>query len=333
MSWKNPWYNPQLSHHLPDGFCNAEPAVRQPGDVQRWRQERKAQNLPHPPGEGYSAFIERWWQQAELSGSDDRIWWLGHASLLLRLNGHFLLTDPVFSRRASPVSFAGPVRRTEVPLDLNQLPRLDAVLISHNHYDHLDKKTVRRLIKRFPDVHFFVPLGLKAWFSQRGIEQVTELDWWQSFNWCGMVFTAVPARHWSMRTFWDRNRSLWCGWVVEQGNLRFWFSGDSGYTPSLAEIAKRLGPFDMAALPIGAYEPRWFMGDHHMDPQQAVTLWQAIGKPETIPIHWGVFELADESLDKPPQELLAALREKGESDDLFSPLRIGQSLPLTKNKN
>ncbi|SQC92793.1 Beta-lactamase superfamily domain [Cedecea neteri] len=140
MSWKNPWYNPLLSHHLPEGFRNTEPAIRQPGDVQKWRQERKAQKLPHPPGEGYSAFIERWWQQANLSGSDDRVWWLGHASLLLRLNGHFLLTDPVFSRRASPVSFAGPARRTEVPLDLNQLSRLDAVLISHNHYDHLDKK-------------------------------------------------------------------------------------------------------------------------------------------------------------------------------------------------
>lgn len=191
MRWKNPWYNPQLSHHLPDGFRNTEPAMRQPGDVQRWRQERKAQKLPNPPGDGYSAFIERWWQQADLSGNDDRVWWLGHASLLLRLNGYFLLTDPVFSRRASPVSFAGPARRTEIPLDLNQLPRLDAVLISHNHYDHLDKKTVRSLIKRFPDVHFFVPLGLKTWFSRRGTEQVTELDWWQSFNWCGMVFTAV----------------------------------------------------------------------------------------------------------------------------------------------
>ncbi|VEB96762.1 metal-dependent hydrolase [Cedecea lapagei] len=330
MSWKNPWYNPQLSHHLPDGFRNTEPSERQPGDLKRWRQERKAQHLPQPPGEGYSAFIKRWWQQADLSGTDDRVWWLGHATLLLRLNGYILLTDPVFSRRASPVSFAGPSRQTEVPLALKQLPRLDAVFISHNHYDHLDSKTVRRLFKRFPNVHFFVPLGLKRWFSQRGIEQVTELDWWQSFNWSGMVFTPVPARHWSMRTFWDRNRSLWCGWVIEHGSLRFWFSGDSGYTESLAEIARRLGPFDMAALPIGAYEPRWFMGDHHMDPQQAVTLWQAIGKPTTIPIHWGVFELADESLDKPPLELRKALEAQGETDAAFSPLRIGQSLPLTK---
>lgn len=133
-----------------------------------------------------------------------------------------------------------------------------------------------------------------------------------------------------MRSFWDRNRSLWCGWIIESHPLRIWFSGDTGYTEGLADIALHRGPLDMALIPIGAYTPRWFMSSHHMDPQQAVTLWQQLSRPLTVPIHWGVFELADESLDMPPQELLAALNDKGEEGQLFAPLRIGQSLPISK---
>ncbi|WP_455424740.1 MBL fold metallo-hydrolase [Dryocola sp. LX212] len=330
MPFKNPWYDPQRSHHRPDGFRNLHPLERDAGDVKRWRDQRKAQGLPHPPGEGYPAFIDRWWQKASVTGVDDRVWWLGHASLLLRLQEKYLLTDPVFSGRASPLSFAGPQRKTPVSLSIRDLPQLDAVFISHNHYDHLDYRTVRQILRRFPDVHFFVPLGLKQWFVRRGAKQVTELDWWQAVSWHGMSFTAVPAQHWSMRSFWDRNRSLWCGWVMEAQDFRFWFSGDTGYTSDLAEIALRLGPLDAAAIPIGAYAPRWFMGSHHMDPQQAVSLWQQIGRPLTIPIHWGVFELADESLDMPPQELSEALSAAREAEERFIPLRIGQSLPLFK---
>ncbi len=155
MPWKNPWFNPLQPHHLPDGFRNLHALQRQPGDVKRWREERKAQRLPHPPVGGYPAFVERWWQKAQVSGDDDRVWWLGHASLLLRLQGQYLLTDPVFSRRASPLSFAGPLRKTPVSLGINELPQLDAVLISHNHYDHLDSATVRQIARRFPDAHFF----------------------------------------------------------------------------------------------------------------------------------------------------------------------------------
>lgn len=206
-----------------------------------------------------------------------------------------------FSRRASPLSFLGPQRKTPVTLSISELPQLDAVLISHNHYDHLDNATVRQIARRFPDVQFFVPLGLKHWLQRRGVKYVTELDWWQAYTWQGMTFTAVPAQHWSMRSPWDRNRSLWCGWIIEAQQIRFWFSGDTGYNEDLAQIAQRLGPLDAAAIPIGAYEPRWFMGNHHMDPQQAVALWQQMGRPMAIPIHWGVFELGDESLDMPPQ--------------------------------
>lgn len=331
MPWKNPWFDPQQPHHLPDGFRNLQIARRQPGDVKRWRDERKAQGLPHPPSGGYGAFTERWWQKASVFGDDDRLWWLGHASLLLRLQGKYLLTDPVFSKRASPLSFAGPERKTPVSLPIAELPQLDAVLISHNHYDHLDEGTIRQIVRHFPQAQFFVPLGLKSWLTRRGVRNVFELDWWQGVVWQTMTFTAVPAQHWSMRSFWDRNRSLWCGWVINSPDVRFWFSGDTGYSSDLADIALRLGPLDAAAIPIGAYEPRWFMGSHHMDPEQAVALWQQLGRPLAVPIHWGVFELADEALDRPPKDLGEALAAAGESNERFQPLRIGQSLSLLKN--
>ena len=332
MAWRNPWFDPAQPHHLPDGFRNFSPVGHQPGDVQRWQEERKAQGLPHPPQNGYEAFTRQWWQRAEIRGEEDGLWWLGHASLLLRINGLYILTDPVFSRRASPLKFYGPLRRTPPALRPADLPALDAIFISHNHYDHLDLTTVRQLHRRFPKVHFFVPLGLGRWFARLGITRITELDWWQSVSWQGLNVTCVPAQHWSMRTFWDRNRSLWCGWVAQSSDLRFWFSGDTGYMPELLHIPQRLGPIDAAAIPVGAYAPRWFMSPHHMDPESAVKLWQQLGRPLSVPIHWGVFELADESLDAPPRELLAELERQQENSETFLPLKIGQYLSLPGNK-
>ena len=155
---------------------------------------------------------------------------------------------------------------------------------------------------------------------------MVELDWWQSFTWQGMTLTAVPAQHWSMRTPWNRNRSLWCGWVMEGRHHRFWFSGDTGYSPELLLIPERLGQIDAAALPIGAYAPRWFMSVHHIDPQSAVALWQQLGCPLAFPIHWGVFELADESLDEPVRELTDALDNLAPVNHSFRILKIGEYL-------
>ncbi len=328
MAWKNPWYDPALSHHTPDGFCNPTAVAHQPGDVKRWRQERKAAGLPRPPATGYDAFIQAWWQKAEIARGDDGLWWLGHASVLLRMQGKYLLTDPVFSRRASPLRFIGPQRRTPPALSLDDIPALDAILISHNHYDHLDRWTIRALLRRFPEVKLFVPLGLGDTLRRFGAPFVTELDWWQQASLDDLHLTAVPAQHWSMRTPWDRNRSLWCGWVIESRELRFWFPGDTGYSAELLQIPQRLGKIDALALPVGAYAPRWFMSINHMDPQSAVSLWQQLGSPLAFPIHWGVFELADESLDEPVQELQRALSEAEQENDNFRILKIGQYLSL-----
>lgn len=168
MVWKNPWYDPSLKHHTPNGFRNTLPVGHQPGDLDRWRKARKEAGLPKPPALGYDDFIRQWWQPVELAAShEDGVWWLGHASVLLQLDGNIILTDPVFSRRASPLPFLGPQRKTPPVLSVEQLHQLDAVVISHNHYDHLDDATIRRILKRFPDVCCFVPLGLADWFRRR----------------------------------------------------------------------------------------------------------------------------------------------------------------------
>lgn len=323
MAWKNQWYDPAKAHHTPEGFCNPEADLRQQGDLQRWRKERKAQGLPFPPADGYPGFIDRWWQAADLSGNEDAIWWLGHACLMLRINQSYTLIDPALSKRASPLRFYGPARKTPAPLNIDQLPSLDRVLISHNHYDHLDRPTIKQILRRFPEVQFVVPLGLKSWFSKQGARHIIQLDWWEATQQPAMTIHAVPARHWSMRSLKDRNRSLWCGWTISAGNLSFWFTGDSGYSDNLLEIDRRLGPFNIAALPVGAYAPKWFMGGQHMDPDEAVSLHRQLGCPLSIPIHWGVFELADESLDAPPADLAQSMQAAGLDGQRFQPWRIG----------
>jgi L-ascorbate metabolism protein UlaG (beta-lactamase superfamily) len=328
MVWRNPYYDPALPHHTPQGFRNLEPSARAPGDLKRWRQQRREQRLPRPPEAGYAAFLRQCWQRAEVSGDMSACWWLGHASVLLRVGGLTVITDPVLSMRASPVPFAGPKRRTPPPLTMAELPPLDAVLISHNHYDHLDRASVRALARRFPQAQFLVPLGLKGWLQRQGVHRVSELDWWQSARVGEAEFTCVPAQHWSARTPWDSNRSLWGGWVMRQRDFSFYFAGDTAYSPRLAEIGQRLGPFDLAALPIGAYAPRWFMQSMHIDPAQAVQLHRELACRRSLAIHWGAFELADEPLDEPPRLLEQALREQRVAAEDFRLLRIGERWTL-----
>jgi len=328
MAWTNPFLDPSKAHHTRDGFRNLEPETRAPGGLKRWRRERKEQGLPHPPEGGYESFARRWWQAADFAGGDDAAWWLGHASVLVRRQGLTVLTDPVFGHRASPLSFAGPARRTITAVDVAGLPAIDVVLISHNHYDHLDAKTVKALARRFPSLVFLVPLGLKRWFDRHGIRNVRELDWWSATDVRDTSFSFVPARHWSARTPWDRNRSLWGGWVMEQQGFRFWFAGDTGYSANLAEIGRRLGPMDLAAIPIGAYAPRWFMHGQHVDPAQAVQLHREVGCKRSIAIHWAVFELADDQLDEPPRLLVEAAAEAGLAPDEFMLLNIGGRIAL-----
>ncbi|MGH8306988.1 MAG: MBL fold metallo-hydrolase [Gammaproteobacteria bacterium] len=330
MHKSNPYYNSGKSHHTQTGFRNPDSEVRIGGDFWRWRRERRAAGLPRPPAEGYAAFAERWWMQPDFKLDMSAklrpvVWWLGHATVLLRIDGLHIITDPHLGKRASPLPFLGPHRKVRAPAEVHALPKIDAALVSHNHYDHLDAYTVRQLVRANPEVTFYVPLGLAAWLRARGAQHVEELDWWDRRDLLDIGIHCIPAQHWSARTLFDRNRTLWCGWMVKATGFSFYFSGDTGYTPYLADITQRLGPPDLAALPIGAYEPRWFMRGQHVNPEEAVRLHRELYVRQSLAIHWGTFELADDSLDDPLKALKRSLLEQEVSEDQFWVLRQGEA--------
>jgi len=233
--------------------------------------------------------------------------WVGHSTLLLQLDGVNILTDPQWSPRASPVSFAGPRRVSPPGLPFEDLPPIHVVVISHDHYDHLDVATVKRLAAEHRP-KFLVPLGLKAWFANIGITDVDELDWWDHRELRQLTFTCVPAQHFSGRTLWDRNRRLWGGWVVAGRAKRLYFAGDTAYFAGFKEIGARLGPFDLAAVPIGAYVPANIMRASHTNPEEALQAFADVRGRTFVPIHWGTFDLAEEPLEEPPQRLAAEAR-------------------------
>jgi N-acyl-phosphatidylethanolamine-hydrolysing phospholipase D len=236
--------------------------------------------------------------------------WVGHATLLVQLDGVNLLTDPQWSERASPVSFAGPRRVTPPGLPFEDLPPIHVVVISHDHYDHLDEATVKRLAAEHRP-RFLVPLGLKAWFADLGITDVEELDWWGARTVRGLTITCVPTQHFSGRTLWNRDRRLWSSWVVAGRAKRLYFAGDTAYFDGFKEIGARLGPIDLAALPIGAYLPPVIMKAVHTTPEEALQAFIDLRARRLVGIHWGTFDLADEPLEEPPQRLLHEARRVG----------------------
>ena len=312
-------------------FHNLDPHAPIGGNLLRWRWEKFRAGVPKPPEGGYAAFERRWLVRPEFpAGGEARVWWLGHATVLLRLGDLHIITDPQLSPRASPFSFAGPKRFVAAPAQVPQLPRIDVLLISHNHYDHLDAPTVRALLRANPAMVCYVPLGLKPWFQKRGAQHVHELGWWQKHGHRGLEIHCVPAQHWSARSLWDRNQTLWSGWVVKGTGLNFYFSGDTGYSPQLQEIASRLGPPDIAALPIGAYLPRWFMRTQHVDPPEAARLHRELRVRNSLAIHWGTFELADDRLDEPLGALRSALQQQDLGPEDFWVIKQGESRLLTR---
>jgi N-acyl-phosphatidylethanolamine-hydrolysing phospholipase D len=217
-------------------------------------------------------------------------------------------------------------------VDIPDLPRIDVVLVSHNHYDHLDRDSVLRLAAMpAGSPLFLVPLGLKAWFVDQGITRVEEYDWWQNRCDGPLSFTLVPVQHWSKRTFTDANQTLWGGWVVEGGGLRLIHTGDLGYSQDTRDIGERLGPFDLALIPIGAYAPRWFMRTMHVDPPEALQVRADLRAARAIGMHWGTFEnLTDEALDEPPQWLARQRATLGLDADRFDVMKIGETRPIQR---
>jgi N-acyl-phosphatidylethanolamine-hydrolysing phospholipase D len=311
-------------HHAERGFRNpnagyAYTLLGRTGRLLRRTIERVPPRGPLP------AAVVNDGQALRANGRHPTVTWIGHSTLLIQLEGVNILTDPHWSERASPVAFAGPRRLVPPGLAFHDLPPIHAVLISHDHYDHLDRATVQR-IARDHDATFFVPLGLKAWLVGAGVRNVVEMDWWQSRDWRGLVVTCTPAQHSSGRGLHDQNLRLWSSWVVAGRQRRLFFAGDTGYDPTLRQIGRRLGPFDLAMIPIGGYASIGRGHPNHVNPEEALALFEDVGGRLLVPMHWGTFSMALEPVLEPPRRLLREALRRGveERIGLLSP---GQTIP------
>ncbi|KAG5483526.1 hypothetical protein CUR178_07847 [Leishmania enriettii] len=356
------------------------PPPRAPaGKVLRWLLSRTYYGIPKPEG-GYDAFGKIWYAPCDMAESvahwrasrdsdegqpaKDRVYWIGHSSQLLCLvNGINVLFDPIFSQRASPLSFAGPSRRYPPAATAAQLPPIHIVTVSHNHYDHMDKRSIKAIVARFPDVQFVVPRKLDRFLREWGVPaaSIITLDWYEACDVKGVRVGCTPAQHWGKHSFFDDNEVLWCGWcvgwqpghrqlgptnacptlvpssrakssaeVLEEARQtwsrykKYFFAGDTAYNSDVStSIYAHFGAMNMAALPIGAYSPRWFMARFHIDPEHAVKIFQDLHIQEAIAVHWGTFELADEPLDEPPKVLHDALKAARIDETTFQAIPMG----------
>jgi N-acyl-phosphatidylethanolamine-hydrolysing phospholipase D len=304
---------PLPTHHLARGFRNLDPTYdytmlgRTVGLLRRLGQPDpdRGPALTRVPNDG-----------AALRANQDRptVTWIGHATLLVQLDGVNILTDPNWNDHAGPFGF-GPRRLVAPGVALEDLPPIHAVLISHDHYDHLDLPTLRRL-QRAHHPRVFAPLGVGAWLRTRGLDDVVELDWWERQRYRGLDVVATPAQHGSGRTLTDQNLRLWSSWAVLGQTHRFFFAGDTGYDARMAEIGRQLGPFDVAAIPIGGYSAFTARHPNHVSPEEGVQLFQDVRGRRLVPMHWATFALNREPNGEPPRRLVAEARRRGLEDHL-----------------
>jgi N-acyl-phosphatidylethanolamine-hydrolysing phospholipase D len=306
------------------------------GEVLRWQWQRLRAGLPPPPTVPTPTqppdlkFIHR---NASSSTMVPAVTWVGHATMLVQAGGLNVLTDPVFSQRVSPVRFAGPKRAHPPGVALADLPHIDVVVVSHNHYDHLDRDSIVALSRQSGGAPLYLtPLGLKRWLKRLGIERAVELGWWQQYVHAGVEFHCTPAQHWSGRGLSDRNETLWCAWAVLGLDAHWFFTGDTGYSQDFADTRRHFaarqtpengGGFDISLVAVGACLPRWFMQLQHVDIPEAVQLHLDLGAKRSVGVHWGTFSLADDPLDRPIHELAAARSAKGVSEEAFFIVPIG----------
>ncbi|MFO0758171.1 MAG: MBL fold metallo-hydrolase [Byssovorax sp.] len=294
--------------------------ARGPADILRWKLVDPLSGKGPVKDPGGFAPPQRDPDMGLVTGPAPQLTWIGHASFLLTLGGKRILIDPVLAPRV------GPVKRLAPPgLDISRLPPIDLVLLTHNHRDHLDTWTLSQLGK---EPTYVVPLGNAPLLRKAGAEQVTELDWWEKATIAGLEITLVPSRHWSMRMPWDRNDMLWGGFVIRGPEGVAYHSGDTAFFDGFAEIGKKVGAIDWAMLPIGAYEPRWFMKPQHMGPEEAVEAATMLGAKTFVAMHWGTFRLTDEPLGEPPVLARRAYLERGGEEERLWILDIGETRRL-----
>jgi N-acyl-phosphatidylethanolamine-hydrolysing phospholipase D len=331
------------AHHDPQGgFRNpwANSAAGSTASVLKWMVDRWRDRPPADPPRSAFARVAAAIATPRAAIDELRVTWVGHSTVLVQLGALNILTDPVWARRVGPLGLFGPRRWVPPGIELAALPPLDLVLLSHNHYDHYDRRAIRALAKRHQS-SWCTPLGVAAPTRALGARDVVELDWWQaSAVREGVTVTAVPAQHFSGRGLRDRNRSLWCGFVVRTDRHALFFAGDSALHPEFGRIADALGPFDAVLLPIGAYEPRWFMRAVHMNADEAVEAYRAMvaaqqadaAAPVCVPMHWGTFKLTDEPMDEPPRRARAAWDAAGLPPDRLWLLRHGETFSTEDRK-
>ena len=312
-------YKGPVSDHF-DGkrFHNAEPIEHEFADLLRWKRTRD-----NHPWERVEDFAPPTQPLARVT-QGLAVTWINHATVLIQSDGVNILTDPIFSERASPFSWFGPRRYHPPGVAFEDLPEIDVVLISHAHYDHLDRPTVARLVER-SDPLFIAGLGLEPWLRDAGATRVTTTDWWDTVDLpATLSVVAAPARHWSRRGLFDRNRTLWVSYWINTPAGAVYFAGDTGMASHFDAIAARLGAPRLALLPIGAYEPRWFMEQQHMNPADAVAAHQALGVEQSIGIHFGTFKLSDEGQQAPARALATAAKAAGLGGEDFVAPDFGQ---------
>jgi L-ascorbate metabolism protein UlaG (beta-lactamase superfamily) len=317
------WRGPVGPHFDGKRFRSIEPLNHGFFDILRWITDRD-----RGPWHRFTATPSGPRPPERVNAGELRVTFVNHSTVLIQTDGLNILTDPVWSERVSPVSFTGPRRHRPPGLLFSDLPPIDAVLVSHNHYDHMDLPTLR-LLAAAHHPRVFAGLGNSAFLEEHGVPRARDLDWWDSFSLApGVTLTAVPARHFSSRSPFDRDRTLWCGWVVTGPSGSLYFAGDTGWGSHFQLIRDRFPNLRVAFLPIGAYRPRWFMSQAHIDPEEAVRAQETLGAETAVAIHFGTFAQADDGESEPIEALKAALARRPEPRRRFLVLDNGQSLEL-----